>query len=232
MKRSTINRNLIRAMQLLETNKIALPEWGYWTLSDWMQHNEETATIISTMLGWDITDFGQGKFNELGAVLFTLRNGLLNCPNIGTPYAEKLIILKDGQRLPLHYHVSKTEDIINRAGGILVIRLYNALADGTVDLDSSVNITMDGLTRILPAGSVIELERGKSITLRPYMYHCFWAKEGAGDLVCGEVSTVNDDRTDNFNAEPVERFSTVVEDEAIFHPLCNEYQKVLGRDVQ
>ena len=60
------------------------------------------------------------------------------------------------------------------------------------------------------------------------MYHLFWAKKGCGDLICGEISSVNDDKTDNYNAEKVLRFSDIEEDEKIIHPLCNEYEKVLG----
>ncbi len=70
---------------------------------------------------------------------------------------------------------------------------------------------------------------GESITLRPFVYHLFWAKAGAGDLICGEVSSINDDNIDNYNAEEVKRFATVVEDQPILHPLCNEYNTVLGK---
>ncbi len=44
--------------------------------------------------------------------MFTIRNGKLGKPEIGSPYAEKILIFKEGQRLPIHYHVEKTEDII------------------------------------------------------------------------------------------------------------------------
>ena len=43
----------------------------------------------------------------------------------------------------------------------------------------------------------------------------------------GEVSRVNDDNTDNYFLEPTYRFAEIEEDEAILHPLCNEYNKVL-----
>ena len=33
-------------------------------------------------------------------------------------YAEKLIMLKEGQRAPMHFHWKKSEDIINRGGEI------------------------------------------------------------------------------------------------------------------
>lgn len=229
MKRSQINREFQWAKDLLEKNNIKLPPFGYWTLKDWKSRNkEELSAIIEVMLGWDITDFGANQFNEFGAILFTLRNGSLEDEKIGTPYAEKLILLKEGQRLPLHYHASKTEDIINRAGGIMAIKLYNALENGDVDYDSKVKVDLDGVTHTFDAGDEVHIKPGNSITLRPYMYHLFWAKEGCGDLVCGEVSSINDDNIDNFNAEEINRFSDIEEDELILHPLCNEYKRVLG----
>ena len=228
MKRSEINNNLIWAKELLERHQVKLPPFGYWTLEDWKRKTEETAVIRTVMLGWDITDFGNDNFEKFGAVLFTLRNGSLSDSAMGTPYAEKLIVLRDGQRLPLHYHASKTEDIINRAGGVLAIKLYNSHKDGSVDQDSPVPVHLDGVLKTVTPGEEILVMPGESITLKPFMYHLFWAKEGCGDLICGEVSSINDDKTDNYNAEPVSRFSTIEEDEAIVHPLCNEYETVLG----
>lgn len=228
MKRSKINQELKNAKALLEKYQIQLPPFAHWTLADWKSKQDKTAVIREIMLGWDITDFGNDDYDRFGAVLFTLRNGSLTKPSIGTPYAEKLIVIKEGQRLPLHHHVSKTEDIINRGGGMLAIKLYNALPDGAVDHVSDVAVDLDGITHTVKAGEEILIPGGHSITLRPFMYHLFWAKEGYGPLICGEVSSVNDDLTDNYNAEPVSRFSTVEEDEAILHPLCNEYQTVLG----
>lgn len=228
MKRSQINQELNWAKELLEKNNIKLPPFGYWTLEEWKLSKKNLQTIREVMLGWDITDYGKDEFNELGAVLFTLRNGSLKDSQVGTPYAEKLILLKDGQRLPLHYHASKTEDIINRAGGVLAIKLYNSLENGEVDYESKVSVDMDAITYDFAAGEEINVYPGNSITLRPFSYHLFWAKEGCGDLVCGEVSSVNDDNIDNYNGEEVSRFSKVEEDEPILHPLCNEYAVVLG----
>ncbi|MBN2796750.1 MAG: D-lyxose/D-mannose family sugar isomerase [Clostridia bacterium] len=227
MKRSEINKSLVWAKNLLEAHQIKLPPFGYWTLEDWRENRAKIDVIKEVMLGWDITDYGMHTFNELGAVLFTLRNGSLKDSSIGTPYAEKLIILKDGQRLPNHYHASKTEDIINRGGGVLAIKLYNSLPNGAVDEHSDVEIELDGIKYFYKAGETIEVHPGHSITLRPYMYHLFWAKKGAGDLICGEVSSINDDKTDNYNADVEQRFSVIEEDEPIIHPLCNEYEEVL-----
>lgn len=227
MKRSEINNALKWAKELLEVQNIKLPPFGYWSMEDWKEKQGQVDTIKTVMLGWDITDYGMDDFENLGAVLFTLRNGSLTDSSIGTPYAEKLLILKDGQRLPNHYHASKTEDIINKGGGIMAIKLYNKLKDGSVDYESDVSVDMDGVTYSFKAGEEVHVHPGHSITLRPFQYHLFWAKEGAGDLVLGEVSSINDDNTDNYNAEDVSRFSTVVEDEPILHPLCNEYGRVL-----
>ncbi len=229
MKRSKINQELNAAKKLLEKYQIQLPPFAHWTLDEWKQKQDKTAAIREIMLGWDITDFGNDDFDRFGAVLFTLRNGSLKDPNLGTPYAEKLIVIKEGQRLPLHHHASKTEDIINRGGGILAIKLYNSLPDGSVDTVSDVQVDMDGVAHRVKAGQEIQIPNGHSITLRPFMYHIFWAKERHGPLICGEVSSVNDDHTDNYNAEPVSRFSTVEEDEPILHPLCNEYRVILGK---
>jgi len=228
MKRSEINKALNWAKVLLEENKIKLPAFGYWHLDEWQAHQAKTKTIKEVMLGWDITDYGQDDFDRFGAVLFTLRNGSLNDASVGTPYAEKLLILKDGQRLPNHFHMSKTEDIINRGGGVLAIKLFNSHGDMSVDYESEVQVDLDGIRCTFKAGEEIHVLPGCSITLRPYQYHLFWAKEGRGDLILGEVSSINDDNIDNYNAEPVSRFSQVEEDEPIVHPLCNEYKRVLG----
>lgn len=228
MKRSRINKEIKHAVSLLEKHHIKLPPFGYWNLEEWKNRNNETKVIREIMLGWDITDYGMDNFDHLGAVLFTLRNGSLLNSQIGTPYAEKLIILKQGQRLPLHYHASKTEDIINRGGGILAIKLYHSTPEGAVDETRDVVVDMDGISYTFKAGEEILISPGHSITLRPFMFHLFWAKEGRGDLICGEVSSINDDHTDNYNAEMISRFSTIEEDETIIHPLCNEYDRVLG----
>lgn len=227
MKRSSVNQALNWAKQLLEEHQIKLPPFAYWDFDEWM-HKKDLGHITKLMLGWDITDYGMNDFDHLGAVLFTLRNGSLNDSSIGTPYAEKLILLKDGQRLPNHYHASKTEDIINKGGGILAIKLYNRLENGDVDYKSQVSVDLDGIQHQVTPGETIYIQPGHSITLRPFMYHLFWAQKGAGDLICGEVSSINDDLTDNYNAEPIHRFSTIEEDQEIHHPLCNEYNKLLG----
>lgn len=227
MKRSEVNAALIWAKRLLKQNNICLPHYAYWDLEKWHENKDSLDTIRRVMLGWDISDFGTGKFSEIGAVLYTVRNGDLNSPDVGVPYCEKYILQKEGQRLPKHYHVFKTEDIINRANGVLAVYLWNVNRETGEQLESDVTVYMDGIANTFKAGEEILVYPGDSISLPPYVAHIFGPKPGCGELVVGEVSKVNDDNTDNHFLEPTYRFSEIEEDEAVLHPLCNEYNKLI-----
>ena len=226
MKRSEINSAIRWSEELLKKNNIRLPEYAYWDLETWKKNADKLDTVRKVMLGWDISDFGSGKFDEIGAVLYTVRNGDMNNPEVGVPFCEKYILMKEGQRLPEHYHVYKTEDIINRAGGVLAVYLWNTDEAGN-QLDTDVVVPMDGILRTFKAGEEILVYPGNSISLKPHVAHIFGPKTGCGELVVGEVSKVNDDNTDNYFLEPTSRFAEIGEDEAPLHPLCNEYDKVL-----
>lgn len=226
MKRSEINSAIRWAKDLLKDNNIRLPEYAYWDLTEWKDNAASLDTIRKVMLGWDISDFGSGEYDVTGAVLYTVRNGDMNDASVGVPYCEKYILMKEGQHLPKHYHVFKTEDIINRAGGVLAVYLWNTDENGK-QLETDVTVPMDGILRTFKAGEEILVYPGNSISLQPHMAHVFGPKAGAGDLICGEVSKVNDDNTDNYFLDPTSRFADIDEDEAPLHPLCNEYDKYL-----
>ena len=226
MKRSEINSAIAWAEALLRKNRIALPDYAAWSPEDWKARQEETGVIRQLMLGWDITDYGCGDFDRIGTVLYTMRNGSYAEPNLGVPYCEKYLVMKDGQRLPNHYHVSKTEDIINRAGGVLQIFLWNADPETGKALDTEVVVWQDGIRHTYAPGEEILLTPGNSISLTPYIAHIFGAKPGTGDLICGEVSKVNDDLTDNYFLEKTARFPSIEEDEPALHPMCNEYDRL------
>ena len=183
--------------------------------------------IKERMLGWDVTDFGTGDFSTCGAVLFTVRNGDKNDKENRAPYADKYIILSDetDQKIPLHYHIDKTEDIINRGGGVLMVELYNKAKDGGLDKESDVTVYTDGRRYTVPAGTVIKLVPGESIHIQQYLYHDFEVEEGSGAVLLGEVSQVNDDNTDNRFNPPVGRFPEIEEDEPPYRLLCFEYPK-------
>ena len=225
MKRSQVNDAIKWAEALLAKQKITLPPFGYWTEDDWTRMKDYSDQLEETMLGWDVSDFGSDDFEHVGAVLFTVRNGNVYDSSVGTPYAEKYILLKDGceQEIPLHYHIAKTEDIINRGGGILCVQLYGKAEDGGLDTVSDVSVRTDSILRTVTAGETVELLAGESITLTPYMYHRFYAKTGAGDLVVGEVSKINDDHKDNVFAVTRERFCEMQEDEKPYRRLVADY---------
>ncbi len=133
------------------------------------------------------------------------------------------MFVRENQVTPFHYHVRKTEDIINRGGkgtGRLAVELYNRAADGGLS-QTPVSVSCDGVRRNLEAGATVILDSGESITLTPYLYHQFHAVDG--HALIGEVSSVNDDASDNFFLDPLPRFPEIVEDEAPVRLLCTEY---------
>jgi D-lyxose ketol-isomerase len=73
----------------------------------------------------------------------------------------------------------------------------------------------------MPAGSTLRLAPGESVTLLPGVWHAFWGE--GGDVLIGEVSTVNDDETDNVFASPIGRFAAIEEDEPPTHLLVSDY---------
>ena len=228
MKRSEINAAIIKAKKRFEEYKITLPMFAYWSVEDWKNKWDETGRIRERMLGWDVSDFGSDDFDTMGAVLFTVRNGDKNDTENKAPYAEKYILLDDEkeQSLPFHYHIDKTEDIINRGGGIMVVEMFNKAEDGKEDRVNDVVVYEDGVKHSYKPGEPIYVTPGNSITIEPYVYHRFYAQKGKGYLICGEVSKVNDDNCDNVFLYPQSRFIPVDEDEAILHPLVNEYDKI------
>jgi D-lyxose ketol-isomerase len=73
----------------------------------------------------------------------------------------------------------------------------------------------------LQPGEVLQLAPGESVTLNPGDWHAFWGENG--DVLIGEVSTVNDDVTDNVFREPIGRFADIEEDFAPKHLLVSDY---------
>lgn len=225
MKRSQINAVLRDFHALLDAHRFLLPSFASWTPGLWTKHRGEASEILSRGLGWDITDFGLGRFEETGLALFTLRNGRIEDLRAGTGevYAEKVMRVGVGQVTPMHFHWSKTEDIIHRGAGRLCLKLYSASQDETLSREP-VLVRIDGLPRRFPAGEVVSLAPGQSITLPPRLYHSFWAEQEP--VLAGEVSTVNDDRTDNRFLDPIARFPKVEEDEPPWRLLVSDYPEI------
>ena len=226
MKRSKINACIREMEELAERHGFRLPPFCNFTPEEWLEKNREYDEIRDNMLGWDITDYGLGDWDKVGFALITLRNGNQNDPRYKKVYAEKLLMLKEGQHSPMHFHWNKSEDIINRGGGILIIHVYNDKGDGSF-AETDVLINSDGRSYYVPAGTGVELKTGESITLWPHQYHDFDVKPGTGDVLIGEVSMCNDDNTDNRFYEEIGRFPAIEEDEPPYRLLCNEYPKAM-----
>ena len=229
MKRSEINKALRQLEEMAKEYHFSLPPFCDFTPEEWQNKGHAYDEIRDNMLGWDITDYGLDNFDKVGFSLITLRNGNLNMPEkYKKTYAEKLLYLSDGQYSPNHFHWSKMEDIINRGGGNLLIRVYNSLPDEEIDKVSDVTLHLDGVDTIVPAGTQIRLEPGMSISIQPYLYHDFEVEPGTGAVLIGEVSQCNDDNTDNRFHPPVGRFPAIEEDEPPYRLLCNEYPAAKG----
>jgi hypothetical protein len=228
MKRSSINAIMAEADEMIRRHGFVLPPFARWTPEEFVARKDRAGAIIGARLGWDITDFGQGKYDEMGLFLFTLRNGRLADLRRGggMVYAEKLLISKKDQWAPMHTHVIKVEDIINRGGATLAVKLYGSDAEGRFDKTKGGTVFCDGIARSYGPGEVLLLAPGESVTLMPGDWHAFWGE--GGDVLIGEVSTVNDDVTDNVFVAKIGRFSEIEEDEAPTHLLVSDYDRWLA----
>ncbi len=224
MKRSEVNRVMRDAIAFAREHNFHLPPFAFWTAQEWTTKGEEAREIVERMLGWDITDFGSGDYRKVGLFIFTIRNGTMDelRKGKGKVYAEKLLISDVNQVTPMHFHWSKTEDIINRGGGKLVIQLYNSSPEEGLDT-GDVHVSIDGVRRTVKAGGKVTLEPGESISITSGLYHQFWGE--GGRVLVGEVSSVNDDNVDNRFYEPVGRFPDIEEDEPPLYPLVKDYPK-------
>ncbi|WP_430464343.1 D-lyxose/D-mannose family sugar isomerase [Tabrizicola sp.] len=228
MKRSTINQIMQAADEMIRHYGFVLPPFAYWSPETFRAKRDVAARVISGRCGWDITDYGQGRFDEMGLFLFTLRNGLLSDLQRGGGmcYAEKLLISRQDQLSPMHTHVIKAEDIINRGGATLVVELYGSDDKGGFAPDRGGMVRCDGIDRAYAPGDKLRLAPGESVTLMPGDWHAFWGE--GGDVLIGEVSTVNDDESDNVFREPIGRFAEIEEDEPPLHLLVSDYRAWLG----
>ena len=202
MKRSEINKALKELEAMCAKYKCYLPPFCNFTPEEWQEKGHEYDEVRDCMLGWDITDYGLGNFDKFGFSLITIRN---------------------------HFHWYKTEDIINRGGANILIRVYNSLPNESIDKVSDVTVHCDGRTYTVPAGTRARLTPGESIHIQQYMYHDFEVEPGSGAALLGEVSQCNDDNTDNSFNPPVGRFPKIEEDEAPYRLLCNEYLAAKGQ---
>lgn len=159
---------------------------------------------------WDVTDFGLGDWRRFGLVLVNLAEE--------PEYCEKLMYARKGMTTPAHTHARKKEDIICRWGE-LGVAVWPGLPQET--RGATVRLPCDHEEREIPAGEIIRLAAGSRVTLVPGIYHEFAPL--SAECIIGEVSTANDDRHDNFFANPeVGRYPGIVEDEPALARLVSE----------
>ncbi len=223
--RSRINQILRDSDKFIRSFGYVLPPFAYWSPQEFKANKHKAHAIIDANMGWDITDFGLGKYDQEGLFLFTVRNGNAEDLKKGTGmlYAEKAMISRQDQYSPMHRHAAKAEDIINRGGGTLVIELCGD-TDGKCDRTKGTIVYTDGVRNEFPPCHRLKLAPGESVTLLPNEHwHAFWGE--GGDVFIGEVSTVNDDNEDNFYENPaISRFSGIIEDEEPLHLLVSDYK--------
>jgi len=152
---------------------------------------------------WDITDFGLGDFDHFGLTLVNLAEE--------PEYCEKLMYARQGQTTPCHTHAKKKEDIICRAGE-LVVELWPARPPAAATPPGGLTVPVDGQARALAPGEKLVLPPGSRVTLTPGVWHAFYPS--SSECIIGEVSTANDDLNDNFFTNPdIGRFPGIEEDE-------------------
>jgi D-lyxose ketol-isomerase len=227
MKRSRINDIIGQSDDMIRSFGFRLPPFAYWSPDEFRAKASRARALIDARCGWDITDYGAGRFDEMGLFLFTLRNGRLVDLKRGGGmcYAEKLLISKQDQLSPMHTHVIKAEDIINRGGATMVVELYGSDDRGNFAEDRGGSVMCDGIETPFAPGDKLRFEPGQSLTLMPGDWHAFWGE--GGDVLIGEVSTVNDDETDNIFREPIGRFSKIDEDAEPLRLLVSDYKNRL-----
>ncbi|MEM9158102.1 MAG: D-lyxose/D-mannose family sugar isomerase [Verrucomicrobiota bacterium] len=152
---------------------------------------------------WDVTDFGLGDYSRKGLLLINLAEE--------PEYCEKLMYARMGQMTPTHAHKLKKEDIICRAGQ-LAIQLWNGHPDSTGE--SIFQIQVNRERRSIQSGSALILQAGERVTIPPGVFHAFWPT--SEECIMGEVSTANNDQTDNYFVDPnIGRFPEIEEDEEV-----------------
>jgi hypothetical protein len=164
---------------------------------------------------WDVTGFGLGDFNKYGLTLVNLTE----LPQ----YCEKIMFARAGQITPIHKHISKQEDIICRIG-VLAMQLFATDQEENFSQhDGEVEVLHNGKPARFQSGTTLYLQAGERVTLPPASFHQFWPLSEY--CIIGEVSTYNDDKSDNvFVNKNVGRFEPVEEDEpALYRLISDQY---------
>ena len=69
MKRSTVNTIMAEAGEMIRRHGFALPPFAYWSPEQFKARADKARHVIDARCGWDITDYGAGRFHEMGLFL-------------------------------------------------------------------------------------------------------------------------------------------------------------------
>jgi D-lyxose ketol-isomerase len=211
VKRSFIDQRIDAMLALCDRHGVKLPPFALWGEARYRADASAATRISEAGLGWNIVEFAPGAFAREGLALFTLRMGDWRrlASGRGRLYAEKAMMAEDGQRTPHHYHIVKTEDVLNRGGARFVIELFKVDRAGA-PLKERFQALKDATMLDLAPGDRVRLEPGESLVLEPFVAHAFWAE--GGTTLAGEVSLANDDLGDNYFLPPPAAAAPIVED--------------------
>jgi D-lyxose ketol-isomerase len=225
MNRSFVDARIDEMQALCERHGVTLPAFANWGKADFLANPDSAAFVAARGLGWNVAEFRPGAFATDGLTLFTLRMGDWRDLETkrGRLYAEKAIMSLDGQKAPHHYHVVKTEDIVNRGGARFVVELFRVDGRGKPTKDR-FRVLKDVSVLDLGPGDQVRLEPGESLTLEPYVAHAFWAQ--GGTALAGEVSLANDDRADNYFVPPLGVPNPIVEDAPARRVTVRDYSRL------
>ena len=102
MKRSEINAAHEEMEEMVNKCCFKLPPFCHFTPEDWKEKGSEYDEIRDNMLGWDITDYGLGRFDEVGFSLITLKKtgNLKNWISIQRPMRKNFSTSKKARWRP------------------------------------------------------------------------------------------------------------------------------------
>lgn len=227
MRRSFIDRRIEAMLELCDRCRFKLPPFAQWSEAQYRAQAASARLIRAAGLGWNVVEFAPGAYAAQGLSVFTARMG--DWRNLaaggGRLYGEKAMMAEDGQVTPRHYHVVKTEDILNRGGARFIVELCKVDAAGA-RLDERFGALKDAETLDLAPGARVTLEPGESLTIDPFIAHSFWAEGGA--VLAGEVSLANDDATDNYFQPPLAPFAPIEEDAPMRYVTVRDHARIVG----
>jgi D-lyxose ketol-isomerase len=222
VKRSEIEAIIEKSLAFMTSQGFHLPSFAGWSPVQWRENAAATTGLRANGMGWNIVEFEEGAFFKSGIAVFTLRMGdYRDLPKgAGRLYGEKAFVLFEGQSVPHHYHRVKTEDLINRGGGILGVNLVKVDAKGE-RLPDAITLERNGIEITVPANTTLHLDPGESIVLVPRVAHAFL---GVSEVLCGEISLANDDSVDNYFLQPLPTPSPIIEDVPARHVVLADYR--------